>query len=80
MWWLGSCQWLWAAALLGYKAAPRLRAYMWALSACSRAHGHGHTGTAAVAQWTLRRVLNMAPNREAALKAEPPMGGLGCDS
>ena len=56
MWRLGS--WLRAAALLGHKAAaaPGLRAYMWALAACSRARGPGHTGTAAEAQWTLSRV------------------------
>ena len=48
--------WLRAAALLGYKAAPGLRAYMWALAACSRARGPGHTGFAAEAHWTLSRV------------------------
>jgi hypothetical protein len=42
---------------IGYKAAPGLRAYyMWALAACSRARGPGHTGSAAEAQWTLSRV------------------------
>jgi hypothetical protein len=54
-----------AAVLLGYQAAPGLRAYMWALGACSRAHGHWHwhTGTAAEAQWTLSRVKCRLPIR-----------------
>ncbi len=59
MWRLGS--WLRAAALLGYKAAPGLRAYVWPLAACSRAHGHWHTGTAAEAHWTLSRVMCRLP-------------------
>ena len=61
MWRLGS--WLRAAALPGYTAAPGLRAYMWALAACSRARGPGHTGTAAEAHWTLSRVKCRLPIR-----------------
>ena len=61
MWRLGS--WLRAAALLGYTAAPGLRAYMWALAACSRARGRWRTGSAAEAQWTLSRVKCRLPIR-----------------